>query len=153
VIDRLQIVAVAISLGLLLAVVELVRRRKLVEEYSLLWIVCALALLAVSIWRELMHAAARELGVHYPPNLLLLALILAAFVVLLWFSVVLSGQRRQIERLFEEAAILGAELRDLRARPEPPRSVVTGASKDGAQARRERSSREGRRVQDVQYHD
>ena len=98
-IDRLQLVAVAVSVGLILIVLELVRRRKLVEEYSLLWIFCSLALLALSIWRGLLHAAARELGVYYPPSILLLVLILVAFVVMLWFSVVLSTQRRQIERL------------------------------------------------------
>jgi hypothetical protein len=38
------------------------------------------------------------------------------FVALLCFSVVVSRQRRQINRLIEETAILSAELRDLRKR-------------------------------------
>jgi type VI protein secretion system component VasK len=95
-------------------VLELVRRRKLIEEYSFLWIVVAALMLAVAIWRELLHAAARELGVHDPPNVLLIALTAVVVVALLWVSVVLSRQRRQIERLMEEASILGAELREIR---------------------------------------
>jgi hypothetical protein len=114
-VDRIQLVAIAISLTLLVTVVELVRRRKLVEEYSLLWIVAAVLLLALSVWRGLLDAAAARLGVFYPPSLLLLSLVLIVFGGLLWLSVVLSRQRRQIERLTEETAVLGAELRELRS--------------------------------------
>ena len=114
-IDRVQIVAIVVSVLLLLVVLELVRRRKLVEEYSFLWIICALGMLTLSIWRRILDAGARELGVYYPPSVLLMLLIVMVFVALLWFSVVLSRQRQQIERLIEETTILAAELRDLRS--------------------------------------
>ena len=120
VIDRIQIIAIVLSAMFLLAVLELVRRRKLVEEYSFLWIVVASLMLAVSIWRELLHSAARELGVHDPPNVLLIALTAAVVLALLGMSVILSRQRRQIERLIEETSILSAEVRDLR-KDAPPR--------------------------------
>ena len=115
-IDRVQVVAIAVSIVLLMVVLELVRRRKLVEEYSLLWILGSLAILGLSIWRGLLDIAARELGVFYPPSLLLMLLVVSVFVALLWFSVVLSRQRQQIDRLVEETAILGAEIRDLQAK-------------------------------------
>lgn len=115
-IDRVQLVAIVVSVVLLVTVLELVRRRKLVEEYSLLWILGSFAILALSIWRGMLDFAARQLGVFYPPSLLLLLVIVIVFVALLWLSVVLSRQRKQIDRLMEETAILGAEIRDLRAR-------------------------------------
>jgi hypothetical protein len=114
-IDRVQILAVVVSLMFLAAVLELVRRRRLVEEYAFLWVVVALLLLTVSIWRELLHEAARHLGVASPPNVLLVALTTAVLVALLSFSVILSRQRRQINRLLEDAAILSAEVREIRA--------------------------------------
>lgn len=110
-IEPVQIIAIVVSAGLLVTVIELVRRRKLVEEYSLIWILGALALLILSIWRHVLDAAARLLGVYYPPSLLLMLLVVMVFVGLLWFSVVLSRQRRQIDRLIEQTAILEAELR------------------------------------------
>src|SRR5436190_5474445 len=113
-IDRIQIGALTVSIVLLLAVLELVRRRKLTEEYSFLWILSSLALLALSIRREILHAAARWLGVYYPPILLVMLLIVMVFVASLCFSVIVSRQRQQIERLIEETAILSAELRELR---------------------------------------
>lgn len=108
-----QVVAVTVSALLLILVLDLVRRRKLTEEYSFIWIVCAGALLVLSLWREILHAVARWLGVFYPPAVLLLVLILFVFVASLYFSVVISRQRAQIERLVEELAILAAQQREL----------------------------------------
>ncbi|MGH7322689.1 MAG: DUF2304 domain-containing protein [Candidatus Rokuibacteriota bacterium] len=111
--DLVQIVAVAVSSLLLLVVIDLVRRHQLTEEYSFIWIVCAGALLVLSVWREILHTIARWLDVRYPPAVLLLVLILFVFVASLYFSVVISRQRAQIERLVEELAILAAEQREL----------------------------------------
>ena len=99
-----------------MAVIELVRRRTLTEEYSFIWIVCATALLALSLWRNILELAAAALGVHYPPAVLLLVLTLFVVVVSLYFSVVVSRQRKQIERLVEEMALLDAHVRELRLR-------------------------------------
>jgi hypothetical protein len=108
----LQVGAVIVSGALLLLVVDLVRRRKLTEEYSFIWILCAVALLVMSLWRDILHVTARWLGVYYPPAVLLLVLIFFVFVASLYFSVVISGQRRQIERLVEEVALLDKRLRE-----------------------------------------
>lgn len=113
--DRVQTVAVAVSLLLLVVVLELVRRRKLTEEYSFLWILSSIALLVLSLRRELLDVMAGWLGVSYPPGVLFLLLILMVCVASLCFSVIVSRQRQQIERLIEETAILSAEVRDLRA--------------------------------------
>jgi len=112
--SRIQIIAIVLCVGFLFAVLELVRRRRLVEEYAFIWIVIGVLLLAVSIWREFLHAAARELGIYDPPNVLLIALTGGVLVALLGVSVILSKQRRQIERLIEETSILAAEVRELR---------------------------------------
>ena len=107
-----QVAAIVVSSLLLVLVVELVRRRKLTEEYSLIWILCAVALLALSIRREIIHSVASWLGVFYPPAVLLLVLIAFVFTAALYFSVVVSRQRQQIERLVEELALLAGEQRE-----------------------------------------
>ena len=112
--DRVQILAIAASVVLLLVVLELVRRRRLVEEYSLLWVVAALALIGVSLRRDILDSTSRWLNVHYPPAVLVLLLIFIVFVASLCFSVILSRQQQQIERLIDETAILSAEIRELR---------------------------------------
>src|SRR5207253_9990026 len=109
--DRVQIVALVVSGLLLLLVLELVRRRKLTEEYAFLWILGALMLVGLSAKRDLLDTTAHWLGVYYPPMVLLMVLIFMMFVALLAFSLVVSKQRQQIERLIEETAILTTEVR------------------------------------------
>jgi hypothetical protein len=107
-----QVLSIAVSLLLLGIVLDLVRRRRLTEEYSVIWIACAIALVALATWREILHTLARWLGVHYPPAVLVLVILLFVFVACLGFSIVISGQRRQIERLAEEVAMLAARQRE-----------------------------------------
>jgi hypothetical protein len=134
--DILQIAAVSFSLLLLGLVVELVRRRRLTEEHSVIWTAGAAALLLLSLWRDVLHVAARVIGIHYPPALLLLALIGFVFLVSLYFSVVISRQRQEIERLIEEVALLDAHVRAVRASrgTVAPAEVVPDAARESRQA-------------------
>jgi hypothetical protein len=112
--DVVQLISIGISAALLVTVIELVRRAQLTEEYSFIWIACSVALLMLSLWRNLLDLAASALGVHYPPALLLLALTFFVVIVSLYFSVVVSRHRKEIERLVQEVALLDAEVRMLR---------------------------------------
>jgi len=113
--DLLQIGAIVVSVLLLLLVLELVRRKKLTEEYSFVWIVCALAILGLAVGRRLMDTVALAIGIYYPPAALLLVLGLFVFIASLSFSVVVSRQRQQIERLIEDAALMDLQMRELHA--------------------------------------
>jgi hypothetical protein len=124
--SSLQILAVGVSLFLLVLVIDLVRRRRLTEEYSLLWLLCAAALIVLSLWRGLLDVGARWLGIYYPPAILLLVLIFFVFVASLYFSVVISAQRGQIDHLVEEIALLEARVRELEA-GKPPASAQSPA--------------------------
>jgi hypothetical protein len=120
--DVIQLISIAVSAALLVTVIELVRRALLTEEYSFIWIACAVALLILSLWRNLLDLAASALDVHYPPALLLLALTFFVVIVSLYFSVVVSRHRKQIDLLVQELALLDADLRTLR---ESARAVAT----------------------------
>jgi hypothetical protein len=112
--DLVQLVSIVVSAVLLVSIVELVRRGRLTEEYSFIWIVCAVALFALSLWRNLLDVAASALGVHYPPAVLLLVLTFFVVIVSLYFSVVVSRHRKDIEKLVEEVALLDEQVRALR---------------------------------------
>ena len=138
--DIVQLVGVAVSGILLLVVLELVRRRRLTEEYSFFWIVGVVALLGLSLRREILHVMARWMGIYYPPMVLVLALVLVVFIGMLYFSVVTSSLRRRIERLVEEQAILDADLRELTANRAS--SAVMSASDRPEEDNRQRSATE-----------
>jgi hypothetical protein len=115
--DRAQMETLAASIGLLLVVFELIRRRKLTEESSVAWILLGAALFVTSVRSDTRAGAARLVGLDNPATVPLVVTVSAVLVVSLWLSVVVSRQRQQIERLIEETAILSAELRELRAAP------------------------------------
>ena len=139
--DTVQVAAIAFSTLLLGLVLELARRRRLTEEHSLIWVLGALAILGLSTWRNALDVLAPAIGVHYPPALLLLALTGFVLLVSLYFSVVISRQRRDIERLLEEIALLGEDVRQLRGsgRPVSRSEVVPYTSSEGNQAAQARS--------------
>ena len=122
--DQIQIAAIVVAAFLVGIVVRLVVRGKLREEYAFAWLIGSGALLAIAIWRRSLDVAAGWLGVYYPPAVLLLAVILAVFCIALYFSVVISRQRQQIERLVEEVALLDAEVRE---HAHPASSTASGA--------------------------
>ena len=116
-IDPSIIFAVGASLAALLIVLELVRRRRLSEEYSLLWLITALVMLVVGIWRDLLHSLADAVGIEYPPNLLFLLAALFLLFIQLYFSTVITRLTRENKEIAQQVALLRYEIERLRAQP------------------------------------
>jgi hypothetical protein len=108
-VDRVQWVSVLASGALLAIVLELVRSRRLREQYSLLWICTAVVLLVLSGSRELLDRLARALGIHYPPSALFLVGFAFGLLILLHFSVVHSRLSRDVKTLAQEIALLKSD--------------------------------------------
>lgn len=112
--SRVQLVAVIVSVVLLAFVLELVRRRQLVERYALIWMFATLALLVLAIWRGLLENLADLLGIASPVNALFLIALAGIFLLLLHFSVVSSRLSQETKILAQEIARLHQELRAAR---------------------------------------
>ena len=108
---RLQIVAITAAAGLLVILLELVRQRRLLERYALLWLFSALVLLGLSVWTGLLEAVASVLGVAYPPNALFLIAFGFVMVLLLHFSLAVSRLSDQTKVLAQKQALLEERLR------------------------------------------
>lgn len=104
--DRIQWVSILGSAALLGIVLELVRSRRLREQYSLLWIFTAVVLLLLSCWRGLLDRLAFLCGVHYPPSALFLVGFMFFLVILLHFSMVHSALDVRVKQLTQELALL-----------------------------------------------
>jgi len=110
---RVEIIALLGSLSLLALVVELVRRRKLSEAYSLLWLMTAVILLILSLWRGLLDVLAGLLGIFYPPTALFIVGFGFVLLILLQFSVLASRLSDENRRVIQRLAILDWRLRRL----------------------------------------
>jgi len=103
---RIQIVAIVASGGLLVMILELVRQRRLLERYALLWLFSALVLLGLAIWRGLLEDIASVIGVAYPPNALFFIAFAFVLVLLLHFSLAVSRLTDQSKVLAQRLALL-----------------------------------------------
>jgi hypothetical protein len=108
---RLQIVAITAAAGLLIVLLELVRQRRLLERYALLWLLSAVIVLGLSVWTGLLEAVAGLLGVAYPPNALFLIAFGFVMVLLLHFSLAVSRLTDQTKVLAQRQALLEERLR------------------------------------------
>jgi len=108
---KVQILAIVATALFLIIVVELVRRRKLVERYALLWMLAAIVPLPFAIWRDGLDELADLVGIESPPNALFLIGLGIVFALLLHFSVVSSRLGEETKILAQEVARLDAELR------------------------------------------
>ena len=109
--NRIQIVTIFVAALLLVGVIDLVRRRRLLERYALLWLLSSVVLLGLAIWRGLLDKIASQLGVASPPN----ALFIVAFGFVLWmllhFSVAVSRLSDQSKILAQRLALLEERMR------------------------------------------
>ena len=112
---RVRIVAVIVTAVMLGVVLELVRRRRLIERYALLWMVVALVLLVLAVWNQLLAHVSHAIGIEVPANALFIAGFAVAFLMLLHFSVITSRLSEETKILAQEIARLDAEARAARA--------------------------------------
>ena len=108
--DRTTLVGAAGSIGALLLVLELVRRRHLREEYALLWLATGAVLLLLSLSRPLLDTLAELTGIFYPPSALFLVALLFVLAILLHFSIILTRLTQQNRELAQQLALLRHDL-------------------------------------------
>jgi hypothetical protein len=124
---KARIIAIAGSLMILVVVIELVRRRRLKEEYSLLWVTTGVVLLVLSIWYQLLIDITKAIGGVLPTSTLFFFGLVFALLMLLHFSVRVSELERRVTALIQEIGLLTVrepdhppELGESQAAP-PPR--------------------------------
>ena len=101
-----RIVAVALTLGLILLILELVRRKRLMERYALLWLLASIVLLVLAAVKGLMSTIAFKVGIHYPPSLLFATAFGLELLLLLHFSLAVSSLTDQNKMLAQRVGIL-----------------------------------------------
>ena len=110
--DILKIIAI-VGCGIgLMVIVELIRRGRLKEKYSLLWLFAGTILLIFSLSRGLLEYVSSLLGIYYPPSLLFLLAFLFLMLITLHFSVVISGLSDKNKKLAQELALLQQQVQE-----------------------------------------
>ncbi|HZO05480.1 MAG TPA: DUF2304 domain-containing protein [Solirubrobacterales bacterium] len=102
-----RILAAILAIIFMFAILELIRRDKLQERYSVIWFVAGLGMLAGAAFPGLLELVADAMGVR-DTNVALFSIVLFFLLGLaLNFSVIMSRQAAQITRLAQERALEG----------------------------------------------
>jgi hypothetical protein len=110
---RLQIVAIVGAVTLLILVLELVRRRSLMERYALLWLASSIIILGLAIWQDALNVIARNLGIVSAPNALFFVALGFILLLLLHFSAAMSRLTDQSKVLAQKQALLEQRLSEV----------------------------------------
>lgn len=122
--SKLELFLLVVALANVVVVLEFVRRRKLLENYALLWMLVGLGGIFFAVGRSVFDSAARAVGISNGANLVLAGGVLFLLFVCMSLSLHVSRLEARSEVLAEEVAFLRA------SRPAPPR--VTDTAEDPA---------------------
>lgn len=122
---KIQIIIGVLSLLLLLITFELIRKRRLREEYAILWLFTGGVVLVFSLWPEffLSQFFAKFTGLFYLSAVVLIAF-LFLLVIVLHFSMVISKLTSQNKELAQRYALLELELREMKKKGEERARVI-----------------------------
>lgn len=103
---RQKAFAILLSLGLIIFIFELVRRRKLREEYSWVWMLTGVIIFILAIWHRLLVFIARLIGAALPASAILFLGVFFLILICLYFSVKISRLTNQIKEIAQRLALL-----------------------------------------------
>lgn len=107
--SQTRIVAAVIAVFFMLLILDLIRRDRLQERYSVIWFVAGLGMLAGAAFPGLLELVADLMGVRNTNVALFSIVLLLLLGLALNFSVIMSRQAAQITRLAQERAIEQAQ--------------------------------------------
>jgi hypothetical protein len=116
-----RIVLLLLGLSILAMTLELIRRRRLREEYAVLWVCTGIMILVLVVMPNILFSVAAWLGLDHGVLMTFLCFLFLAAIVL-HYSVVISRHSEREKHLAQELALLRDELEKLRAesRESPP---------------------------------
>lgn len=98
--------AIIFSIAFILFIINLVRKNKLDEKYSILWFFASLVILIVAIFPQIITKFANKFNVFYPPTLMLLFAIIVLGAYIVHISVVITKQNKMLVKLTQELSLL-----------------------------------------------
>jgi len=114
--DKIQIYSIIGSFVFLFFILNLIRKRKLKEEYSILWIFVAFVFVILSLFRSILEKFADLVGIHYAPAALLLVLLVGVIIILIHYSQIISKLSEQNKVLIQEIALLKLKISEQKER-------------------------------------
>ena len=105
-----KIFAIVASLLIMALVVELVRRRKLREEYSWLWLLTGAVIVLLVVWYDVLLIVTHLIGAVAPTTTLFIFGLLFLMVISLHYSIQISKLSSQVKEMAQELTLLKGQI-------------------------------------------
>lgn len=109
---KIQVVVGLMSLSLLLITFELIRRGKLQERYSILWLFTGGVILLISVFPRIVDLISAFTGMHYLTSIFTITFLFLLLIVL-HFSTVISQFSQKNKDLAQECALSAWKIKQL----------------------------------------
>ena len=103
--SQTRIIAAVLAIAFMVLILDLIRRDRLQERYSVVWFVAGLGMLIGAAFPGLLELVADAMGVRDTHVALFSIVLLLLLGLALNFSVIMSRQAAQITRLAQERAL------------------------------------------------
>jgi hypothetical protein len=108
-----KLFAILASIFIFTVIINLVKKNKLKEEYSWLWLLTGFAMILLVIWYDLLLMFTHLIGAVLPTTTLFIFAILFLICLALHFAIKISQLTDQVKNLAQEVSLLRAN-RDTR---------------------------------------
>jgi hypothetical protein len=110
---RQKIAMMIVCVFMFIFVLDLVRRRKLREEYSWLWLLTSVSLFVMVIKYSWLLTITKIIGAVVPTSTLFIGALIFLMILSIQFSVRISGLTDQVKNLIQENALLRDKIEDV----------------------------------------
>jgi hypothetical protein len=109
-----KVFAIIASLLIMALVVELVRRRKLREEYSWLWLLTGGSIILLVVWYDLLVLITHFIGAIAPTTTLFIFGLIFLMLISLHYSIQISQLSHQVKEMAQQLTLLRGQVEDQR---------------------------------------
>jgi len=126
-----QIFSILVSLAVFFLTIDMVRKKRLREEYSLLWLGTSVLMLTLIIRYDWLLGLTKLIGAVLPTTTLFLGSILFLVLLSVQFSMKISKLANQVKDLVQENALLRYEFEKSRNRIDEQLAEVDSGKAEG----------------------
>ena len=101
-----KVFALLVGIGILAVILEMVRRKRLGEEYSFLWLLIGAGTVVLVLWQGLLEWVTSLIGAVAQTTTIFIFGIVVLVLINLHFSVKITKLSRQVKDLTQQIALL-----------------------------------------------
>lgn len=115
---NIYLISFCISLAFAGTILYLIRKRRLREQYALLWLLMSVIMMALSLFPSLLDEVAQRIHIYYAPSLLYLLSVVAVLFILLHLTMAVSTLTHRVIVLTQTLGLQEQRIQKLEAQAE-----------------------------------